>query len=139
MPLYEAASYRTRHHLSKEQRAEAHRALFGFARHMDVHLTLEEIERMRELVRSHDHARQAETQEFDLNDPPQKPYVYEEFPRLVYHHEQRMHRAVRNEKELAEALKAGFRREPSPCEHSELEEENVAGLPLVEAQARRKK
>lgn len=86
---------------------------------MTPELTAEEVERMRTIVAQADQKNRAETKEFDLNKPPQKPYTHQEFPRIVYHHSRRVHKAVANEAELAEALKDGWKKEPYPNEAPE--------------------
>lgn len=121
MPLNEAAGYRTRPHLNLEQRTRAEADLLGI--YPMPNLNSDEIERMRSLVAQHD-AQNKGSQVFDLNNPPKKPYVYNEFPRMVFHHEKGLHKVVKHAEELAAALKAGWKKEPKPVV-VEAEEEAV--------------
>jgi hypothetical protein len=50
----------------------------------------------------------------DINNPPKKRYVHQEFPRMVYHHTSGHVLNVKNKRELALALKKGFDLQPSP-------------------------
>lgn len=68
----------------------------------------EEIEKMREFVFEHDRSNRAENREFDLNNPPKKPYIHQPWPLTVYNHAKRTNKIVKNAEELAVAMKAGF-------------------------------
>ena len=79
-------------------------------------LSPEEIEKMRALVAEHDATNGKAVNEFDLNNPPQKPYRHQEFPKMVYLHEERKHKVVKNATELEAHLKQGWETEPFPVE-----------------------
>jgi hypothetical protein len=114
--------------LTKEQKRQAEAAIYGVPADIAMspsQLTPEEIERMRAIVAQHD--RGANQNEFDLNAPKQKPYRYEEFPRLMYNHATRAHRPARNQAELDAALEAGWSKEPFPADDAE------AGEPELDA------
>lgn len=49
----------------------------------------------------------------DINNPPRKRYVHQEFPRMVYHHDSGHVLTVNNPKELKLAIKKGFQLEPA--------------------------
>jgi len=74
-----------------------------------------EIEKMRLFVTEHDKSK-GSNNTFDLNNPPRVPYVYQEFPRLVYHHGARKHKPVHSADEHKAALADGFQNEPFPAE-----------------------
>lgn len=56
------------------------------------------------------------TKEFDLAKPPTPQYRHQEYPRLVYHHGERKHKAVKSDEELAAAKEDGYQVEPFPAE-----------------------
>lgn len=123
MPLYEARGLRARNSnykpLTKEQKREAHAALFGVpsrASSMNtLDLTNEDAERMRALLAQHDASHRNESKEFDLNNPPKQPYTHQPFPTTVYHHAKRLNRKAKNAQELAEALAHGWQQKPYPA------------------------
>ncbi|HXO85461.1 MAG TPA: hypothetical protein VN803_08040 [Gemmatimonadales bacterium] len=78
---------------------------------MANNMTIEDIERMRELVRAFD-GQGSKIKEFDLNNPPQAPYRYQEFPRVVYHHAERTMTKVHSTDELDQHLATGYSVEP---------------------------
>jgi hypothetical protein len=49
----------------------------------------------------------------DINNPPHKRYVHQEFPKMVYHHESGQTLTVQDEKQLKLALKKGFETKPA--------------------------
>jgi hypothetical protein len=49
----------------------------------------------------------------DINNPPTKRYVHQEFPKLVYHHESGHILQVDDEKQLKAAQKRGFKDRPA--------------------------
>lgn len=79
-------------------------------------LNVGEIERMRDLVAQHDAQNRQGIKEFDLNNPPRKPLVETEYPRVVYDHKGRRARKAANEEDLKAALKAGWKTEPYPAQ-----------------------
>ena len=50
----------------------------------------------------------------DINNPPQKRYVHQEFPKMLYDHESGRVLQVKDEKEMKAALKKGFQVKPAP-------------------------
>ena len=120
MPLNESTGIRTSN-LTKQQRRDAERAIYGLPQESTLQQTIsfEDIERMRELVRVHD-SQGSKMQEFDLNKPPQAPYRYQEFPRIVYHHAKQAMRKVFTTDELDQHLAGGYSIEPFPSEVEEL-------------------
>ena len=87
--------------------------------------TAEEIANMRTIVAQHD---KQEIREFDLNNPPTKPYKFQEFPKAVYHPDGRI-AAVKNPEDETEALDAGWslnlgggEKSNEPAAESEVEE-----------------
>jgi hypothetical protein len=50
----------------------------------------------------------------DINNPPQKRYVHQEFPKMVYHHDSGHVLEVKTTAELKAALKKGFNEKPAP-------------------------
>lgn len=104
--------------------------------------TQAEIETMRAMVQQHDSQNASINREFDLNNPPKVPYVHQEFPRIIYQHEKRRHKAIQNAKELADALQQGWRLEPYPQEVAndvELDEQELAEVRAIDKLARKKK
>jgi hypothetical protein len=142
MPLNEAQGYQTRHHLTKQQRAEQERAIYGVPEvPMDIsQLSHEDIEKMRQIVQAHDNNGKINT--FDLNKPPQEPYRFREFPCMLYDHARRRHKTVHSEEERKTALAAGFRRDPFPAEEIkevELDPADAAEAAAIDKQLRAKK
>jgi hypothetical protein len=114
MPINEAAGYR-RSNLTKQQRFEQTAALYGYGQqpqHENMQNTFSQaqLEQMRAILQAHDSQSSGVIREFDLNNPPKLPYVYQEFPRLVYRAGK--HRPTHNEAELTEALAHGWSKEP---------------------------
>jgi hypothetical protein len=78
-------------------------------------LTDEEYEHMRELLGKHDmETGKNQPQEFDLNNPPSKPYQFKEFPKIMFHHGGRAHRTANNADEQKALEKAGWQVDPYP-------------------------
>lgn len=50
----------------------------------------------------------------DINNPPQKRYVHQEFPKLMYDHDGGRVLQVKDEREMKAALKKGFQVKPDP-------------------------
>jgi hypothetical protein len=137
MPLNEAQGY---HHssLTEDQQREAMKAIYGLERQPMTPdpLRSDEIERMRQIIAQHDaKTAQNSMKEFDLNKPPVAPYVYQEFPFLMYHHETRRTKPAINN-EMRERMQdegwsvAPFPSDPPPeipltaAEHAEADEIN---------------
>jgi hypothetical protein len=115
MPLNEASGF-YRSNLTKEQKRAAEAAIFGqpVPNMSPMTLTPEEIERMRTLVAQHDS--QGAVKEFDLNNPPTPPYVYQPFPTTVYHHATKRTKVVTDQDALDKAEAEGWKHEPIPSE-----------------------
>ncbi len=79
-------------------------------------LTPEEVEKMRSLVAEHDATNGKAVNEFDLNNPPKKPYRHQEFPKMVYNHSARQHKIVKNTAEHEAHLEQDWVNEPFPVE-----------------------
>jgi hypothetical protein len=79
---------------------------------MQPQFTPAEIERMRTILAQHDNAQAGNGNTFDLNNPPKKTYVHQDFPRLIYNHEERIYRTVGDEDTLQELLTSGWSMEP---------------------------
>lgn len=50
----------------------------------------------------------------DINNPPQKRYKHQEYPKAMYHHTSGRTLLIHDEKEEKIAAKQGFQEEPSP-------------------------
>lgn len=118
MPLNEAGARRS--NLTKQQIREAELAILGYQEQAPLSLNNEyrnyiaqaEIARMRELLAAHDRQSDPnETREFDLNNPPRKPYTYQEYPRCMYHEDGRTRNAA-NAEEMNAAIAAGWHTTP---------------------------
>ena len=113
MPINEAAGFH-RSNLTQEQKRAAEAAIYGQSvsnMSSPLQLTQEEIERMRTLVAQHDV--QGAVKEFDLNNPPQVPYVFKEFPMTVYH--PKLGNKLVPDREALEAARAeGWHDTPNP-------------------------
>lgn len=142
MPFNPAGGYR-RSNLTKEQKREAEAAIYGLStKDMEQQFSQEDIERMRAILAQHDSQAQRQgIREFDLNSPPKEPYKYQEFPKLVYDHDARTHRVVRNKAEEKAALEAGWLNEPFPAEApaEELDDDDAAEVARLDKIARKKK
>src|ERR1051326_3883955 len=112
MSLNESRGYR-RSHLTKEQKREAEAAILGLSLNdmTPQQLSPDEIERMRQIVAQHDNQRPQGIREFDLNNPPKQPYTHQEYPKVVYHHENRTHKKVHSKVEERTALNDGWENE----------------------------
>ncbi len=122
--MNEAGSYRQSNLTAQEQR-EAEAALYGLEVNNSMTpqpstFSQDDIERMRAILRAHDAAAGGVVKEFDLNKPAPVPYRYREFPKLVYDHTKRTHKAVHDRAQEQAALEAGFQNEPYPSEVVEL-------------------
>lgn len=120
MPLNESAGLLT--NLTDKEQKEAMRTIYGLGDPMSPEtLTYEDRVRMRRLLDQMDQKDAVgSTKEFDLNKPPTKPYVYSEFPFLMYHHGTRQTRPAKNSEERERMLDAGWSEEPFPSEAAEI-------------------
>lgn len=71
----------------------------------------------------------------DINNPPAKRYVHQEFPKMVYHHDSGHVLTVNDEKELKAAVKRGFKLKPSPAhDYSQIKSGKMAPMKEVVAE-----
>lgn len=129
--------------MNANQRREAVAQIFGLdSRSMpNTSLTVDEIEKMRQLVAAHDANNNfGGIKEFDLNNPPKQPYRYQEFPRIVYHHKLGKTKVVHSAEELLHAEARGYSKDapftPQSEEELELDEESLLEIGALEEKAR---
>ena len=97
--------------LTPEQRRQQEAAILGISAETPPQApTLEQIEFMRTQIAQFD-ARNA-PREFDLNNPPRVPYRHQEYPKMLYHHEDRVSRVVQNQAQEDGMIALGYVREP---------------------------
>jgi hypothetical protein len=127
MPLNEAQGFHSSNLTEKEQR-EALKAVYGLeerGNHMSPNLSSEELEQMRRILAQHDaNTAQKAMQEFDLNKPPAPPYVFREYPFLLYNHPttngerqvrgERAAKPAHNHEERQRMLAEGWSEDPFP-------------------------
>lgn len=134
MPLNEAAGMKPRRTLTKEQIREAEAACRGVptiqSMFPQANLTPDQMEQLRAILNAHDASKSGPPKEFDLNKPPQEPYRFKEFPKLVYRHDTREHKAVPNAAEEKRALDAGWK-----TEAYFRQQDTVAGPSVEESEA----
>ena len=137
MALNESRGW-SRSNLTPQQKREAEAAIYGLQEPpypMSHDLSASEIERMRAMIAQHD--QKTSVTEFDLNKPPVEPYVYQPFPKTVYHPDGR-NRIVRDEPEMEMALEAGWKLKPivaAPAvEQADLDPETAAEAAAIDAQ-----
>ncbi len=122
MPLNEAEGY-SHSTLTENQQQEAMESLYGLERDpmSPDPLSNDEIDRMRQIIAQHD-AKTAQTamKEFDLNKPSSGPYVYREFPFLLYDHQAGKTKAARNHEERQQMLADGWSESPCATEMPEI-------------------
>jgi len=117
MSLNEAKGYRVSG-LTREQQEEAEAEIYGRRYRKETPqmppqpLSAEEYARMRELLAAHDAQNKTGYQEFDLNNPPTPPYVYREYPKLMYDHKNRCYLQVEDAQGMEAALAKGWKKEP---------------------------
>lgn len=121
MPLNEAESFRYST-LTTQQKAEAMKSIYGLAEGPTSmtpaipEMSFEERIKLRRLLDSMDQKEAGTMKEFDLNKPPVAPYVYSEYPFLMYDHESRTMRAARNYDERQQMLAQGWSEEAYPAD-----------------------
>lgn len=115
MPINEAGGPK-RSNLTKQQKRQAEAAIYGLKDTMTepLSMTPAEVERMRQIVAQHDNA--SKVREFDLNNPPKEPYVYQPFPKMIYHHTARKFKVVHDDEQLTEHLAQGWDKQPFAVE-----------------------
>jgi hypothetical protein len=112
--------------LTQKQQKEAMRSIYGLNERetmtpTNTDLTYEERVKLRRMLDNLDQKEAGGTKEFDLNKPPVPPYVYREFPYLMYNHEVKSTRPARNHEERERMLAEGWSTEPFPAEAPEIE------------------
>ena len=137
MALNESRGW-SRSSLTPQQKREAEAAIYGLqepAYPMSNDLSTAEIERMRAMIAQHE--QKTSVTEFDLNKPPVEPYVYQPFPKTVYHPDGR-NRIVRDEPEMEMAMEAGWGLKPitagSAVEQAHLEPDAAAEVARIDSQ-----
>jgi len=113
--------------LSQKQQREAMRAVYGLGERpqgntmMPADLTYEDRARMRRILDEMDAKDAAGAREFDLNKPPVPPYVYREYPYLLYNLFTGKTRAAANYEEKQKMLAEGWSEHPVRQEVPEVE------------------
>jgi hypothetical protein len=124
MPLNEAQGFHFSNLTEKEQR-EAMQAVYGLAERGNMspitELTYEERVKMRRMLDQLDQKEASGAmKEFDLNKPPVPPYVYREYPFLLYNHSTMKARPAHNHEERQRMLAEGWSEDPFPSEPTEV-------------------
>jgi hypothetical protein len=118
MPMNEAAGYRTSN-LTEKQKREAMQAVYGLTERETMspitELTYEERIKMRRMLDALDQKEAGGLKDFDLNKPPVPPYVYREYPILMYHHGTSQNRPAGNYEERQRMLAEGWVEDPFPA------------------------
>lgn len=134
--------------MTRQERQEAEAQVYGLTRTPMTpgQFSSEDIERMRAFLAQHDAASgkgPGVIKEFDLNNPPKEPYRFQEFPKLVYDHDELKHKVVRNPKEEKAALAEGWQLEAYPRDQVEQptveERADAAEIERLDKLAREKK
>lgn len=129
MPLNESSGFYPGSLTDKQQR-EAMSAIYGLTERDAMSpetLTYEERVKMRRYLDQMDSKEASGAmKEFDLNKPPTAPYVYREFPFLMYHHQNNTTKPARNHEERERMVAEGWSMDPF---HSEVPE-----IPLTAAE-----
>jgi hypothetical protein len=124
MPLNEAEGYLPSTLTEKQQR-EAEKAIYGLAEREPImspeSLSYEDRVRMRRILDQLDQKEATNaSRTFDLNKPPAPPYVYREFPFLMYDHESKRTRPAHNHEERERMMAEGWSDSPFPSEQPEI-------------------
>lgn len=97
-----------------------------------------EIEKMRRVVFDHD--KKTGVHEFDLNNPPRKPYRHQELPRLMYAldaDDKPIHKTAHTEKQVEDMLATGWSITPvAPIEAEEIELDAATQAEVAEVEAK---
>lgn len=123
MPINESPA---RHSdLTDEQQREALAAAYSLSGapmspNANTDFTYEERVKMRRHLDEMDAKEAAGRKEFDLNKPPVPPYVYREYPFLMYNHATRRTRAAHSHAEKQKMLGEGWSEDPIPAEVPEV-------------------
>jgi hypothetical protein len=92
-----------------QQKREAEAVCYGL-RTEDMNMpnqkfTPEEIQHMRTIIAQED---KKGIREFDLNNPPKMPYKHQEYPKIIYHHNDKVHKIVHSPAEEEVAIDEGW-------------------------------
>lgn len=128
--------------LTPEQRRQQEAAILGIsAEAPPLAPTLEQIEFMRTQVAKFDAANAP--REFDLNNPPRVPYRFQEYPKMLYHHEDRVSRVVQNKAQEDGLVGLGYVREPfaaaAEAVAPQLDPATLAEIARIDAELKKKK
>lgn len=119
MPIYESPP---QSNLTEKEQREALAAAYGLAGvSMTPELSYEERIKMRRHLDALDAKEAGGSKEFDLNKPPVPPYVYREYPFLMYHHQTGQTRPAINYEQRQKLLAEGWSEDPAPAEVPEME------------------
>lgn len=127
--------------MTRTEKRQAEAAIYGHQEHMSPNLTnftRDEIERMRAILAQHDNQQPQVAQEFDLNAPAKEPYVYQPYPKVMYHHGRRTERLAHTPEDAAAAIETGWSLEPYPADGSAptVELDAASSAEAAEMQAR---
>jgi len=113
--MNEAGGFRSSN-LTREQRQDAMEDLYGIRKDdmSPENFSFEDRARMRRVLDALDAKEAGGMKEFDLNKPPLPPYVYQEYPILLYNHETGKNRPARNHEEREQMLASGWSESPVP-------------------------
>jgi len=118
--MNEAAGLRPSN-LTDQQRQEAMESIYGLAQKDDTTMfpntdtdsfSYEERVRLRRVLDQLDQKEAGGMKEFDLNKPPAPPYLYREYPILLYNHSTGQNRPARNYDERQRMLAEGWSENP---------------------------
>lgn len=114
MPINESLARPS--NLTTEQQREAMRSIYGLQERKEEvspeNLTYDERIKLRRLLDSLDQKEAGGMKVFDLNKPPREPYVYREYPFLMYHPEAGT-KAARNWEERQQLKTEGWSEDPA--------------------------
>jgi hypothetical protein len=103
--------------LTEQQQREATAAVYGASMSPNTtELTYEERIRMRRMLDALDQKEGSALKEFDLNKPPVPPYVYREYPFILYHHQSKQAKAAHNHEQRQKMLAEGWSENPIAIE-----------------------
>ena len=129
--------------LTPEQRRQAEAAILGLTVPTEQEFTPAEYEAMRTKLAQYDQ-NGMRNKEFDLNRPPQKRYIHQEYPKMLYHHDDRVSKVVQTKAQEDGLLKLGYVREPFEPTVAEfrppvLDAQAQAEVARIEAELKRRK
>jgi len=118
--------------LTDQQRHEAMEAIYGLAQKDDTPMfpntdtdsttfSYEDRVRLRRVLDQLDQKEAGGTKEFDLNKPPVPPYIYREYPILLYNHSTGQNRPARTYDERQRMLAEGWSENPVASAPPEVE------------------